>query len=135
MDIGRIPQTELPLLLGAFKPIGNVVVCVDDDEAAHKLADALEADGFAHADIKLYPSAVMASELGELLPEASGAAGFGWEIQSMRDYHALALEGCGWVVVRAENRAREQKVATLAQRHGARLANKYNLLTVEELLD
>ena len=134
MAVEKTPETELPLLLGAFKPVGHVVICLESDDAARRMAAELEASGFSDDDVQLFPAAVMAEELGDLLPDASGAAGFGWEIQSMREYHALALEGCGWLIVRATGDDEEQQVADAARRHGARLANKYNLLTVEELL-
>lgn len=134
MAIEKTAQEELPLMLGAFKPVGRVVVALDSDEEALRMAQALQSSGFADSEVDYFPAKVMAEELGELLPVASEAAGFGWEIQSMRRYHVLAQEGCGWLIVRAPNHAKEAQIAELAKQHGARLANKYNLLIVEELL-
>ena len=134
MAIEKTAQAELPLLLGAFKPVGRVVVALASDEEARRMADSLTAAGYVDDDVDFFPAKVMAEELDDLLPDASGAAGFGWEIQSMRDYHRLAQEGCGWLIVRAPSHAKEAEVAEIAKRHHAKLANKYNLLTVEELL-
>jgi len=134
MAIEKTADDELPLLLGAFKPVGHVVVALPSDDEARRMAESLHAAGFAHEEVDLFPADVMTEELRDLLPNASGAAGFGWEIQSMRQYYLLAQEGCGWLIVRAASHAREAQVAEIATRHHAKLANKYNLLTVEELI-
>ena len=134
MAIEKTAQTELPLMLGAFKPVGRVVVALANDEDALRMAEALKDAGFVDEDVDFFPAKVMTEELDDLLPDASGAAGFGWEIQSMRHYLQLAQEGCGWLIVRAKAHDKEARVAEIAKRHNAKLANKYNMLTVEELL-
>ena len=134
MAIEKTAQAELPLRLGAFKPVGCVVVALENDDEARRMADALSAAGFADQDVDFFPAQVMTEELEDLVPAASGAAGFGWEIQSMRHYLVLAKQGCGWLIVRAPDHAKETKVAEIARQHGAKLANKYNRLVTEELL-
>ncbi len=134
MAIERTAQTELPLHLGAFKPVGCVVVALESDAEAHRMADALSAAGFADEDVDFFPATVMTEELEDLIPAASGAAGFGWEIQSMRHYLVLAQQGCGWLIVRAPNQAKDAEIADIARQHGAKLANKYSRLITEELL-
>ena len=47
---------------------------------------------------------------------ASGAAGFGYQIQLMRRYMTLASEGAGWLVVYAPDEAQVAKVAEIAKR-------------------
>lgn len=134
MAVEKTAQAELPLRLGAFTPVGCVVVALESDDEARRMAETLAAAGFADEDVDFFPAKVMTEELEDLLPGVSGAAGFGWEIESMRHYLVLAQQGCGWLIVRAPDRAKEAKVADIARQHGAKVANKYNRLVVEELL-
>lgn len=134
MAIEKTAQAELPLRLGAFKPVGCVVVALDSDDEARRMAEALDQAGFADEEVDFFPAKVMAEELADLIPAASGAAGFGWEIQSMRHYLVLAQEGCGWLIVKASDDAKAARVAEIARQHGAKLANQYGRLITEELL-
>jgi hypothetical protein len=69
-----------------------------------------------------------------MIRKASGAAGFGYEINLMRRYLTLAGEGCGWLVVYAPEDDQVVKVAQIAKRFGARTAVRYGRLVNEDLI-
>ena len=127
-------QNDFPLHLGAFKPTGHVVVTLEDDGAAQAFAAALNGEGIGADDVLVFTGAEMAARLRPLVDEASGAAGFGSEIQAMRAYLKLADEGAGSVIVYAPEEQVQQRVGALAGRHKALQARMYNRLTVEELV-
>ena len=130
----RMSKSELPQSLGAFNPVGHAVLAFADNDAAAKACQALAAAGFADADLLVYTSAELFPDLKEMLRNASGAAGFGYQIQLMRRYMTLAGEGAGWVVVYAPEEAHIAKVADIAKQHGAKSAVHYGNLAQEDLV-
>lgn len=129
----HINKDQLPLSFGAFKPTGHVVLVYADDRAP-ALTQALRARGLAEADIVSMTSEEVAERFKALLPDTSGASGFGSEIQSMRQIYMLALEGHGMAIVRVPDDRTRSHVVAVAQEHDAVLAKEYGRLTVEELL-
>jgi hypothetical protein len=99
-----LSKEERPEILGTFKPVGHVLVALPNDEQAGAAGQALR------------------------------DAGFGYEVTLMRKYQELARDGCGWLLVYAPDDERAAKVADVAQRFGARAAEKYHRLVVEDLL-
>ncbi len=69
-----------------------------------------------------------------MIRNASDAAGFGYEINLMRRYLALAGEGCGWLVVYAPEDDQVAKVTKIAERFGAKTAVRYGRLVNEDLV-
>lgn len=133
MATQRMTKTDFPLSFGVFKPVGHVVVAVEAAALPHLLRE-LDVMRFDAEDITCLSSAEMEQRLHQLMPRVSGMAGFGFEVQSMRRYEHLAHEGYQWVVVYAPDAEAQERVAEAARRHGAKLANKYNRFTVEELI-
>jgi hypothetical protein len=130
----RMTKGELQESLGAFNPVGHAVLAFADDKAAGEAAQALRNAGFGADDVLVFTSAELFSDLKEMLRNASGAAGFGYEINLMRRYLTLASEGVGWVVVYAPDEAQTARVAELAKRLGARSAVHYGRLLHEDLI-
>jgi hypothetical protein len=133
MAAKRMTKDDVPTSFGAFKPVGHVVVALENDACANEAAQALRDAGFAQQDILQYSAAEEADALRQLFPKTTGTAEFGHEIVLMREYSELAEQGCGWLIVYAPDDARTQKVANVARRFDARIAVKYHLLAVEEL--
>lgn len=130
----RITHDDLPLSFGSFKPTGHVVVVFPEDTSADQLAQSLRDHGVDEADIvRLKPEEVV-ERFKPLLPEASGASGFGSEIQSMRQMYLLALEGHGLMIIRVRDDDVQERVAQAARQGRATLAKKYGMLTIEELI-
>lgn len=133
--IPKLKKTDpLPMHLGALKPVGHVVVAFADDSSAERAEKALLDDGVAGDEVLRYTAAEMASLLRPLVAAASGAAGFGSEIEAMRNFLELAEEGAGWLIVYAPETDAQDRVTMVARQHDAEVARKYNRLLIEELL-
>ena len=130
----RMTKGELQESLGAFNPVGHSVLAFADDKAAGEAARAAHDAGFGPADILVFTSAELFPDLQEMMRNASGAAGFGYEITLMRRYLTLAGEGAGWVVVYSPDEAQAARVTEIAKRFGARSAVHYGRLLHEDLI-
>lgn len=134
MTIKRMTKEDHPQSLGAFKPVGHVVVAMPDDVKAAAAVQALRAGGFEALDILQYTAAEEDDEMDRMLQHASDFAGFGYEISLMRRYRELNQEGASWLIVYAPSEERTYKVADIVKAEGALIAEKYNYLTIEDLL-
>ena len=130
----RMTKDELQESLGAFNPVGHAVLAFADDKAAGEAAKAALDAGFGAADVLVFTSAELFPDLQEMMRNASGAAGFGYEITLMRRYMTLASEGAGWVVVYSPDEAQVAKVTEIAKRFGALSAVHYGRLLHEDLI-
>jgi hypothetical protein len=134
MAIKRMTKADHPQSLGAFKPIGHVVVAMPDDARAAAAVRALLQQGFDRGDILEYSAAEENDEMDRMLQHTSDFAGFGYEITLMRKYKALAADGASWLIVFAPEDDQAERVATAVRDHGALLAEKYHRLVIEDLL-
>jgi hypothetical protein len=130
----RMTKGELQESLGAFNPVGHAVLAFADDKAAGEAAKAALDAGFGAADVLVFTSAELFPDLQEMMRNASGAAGFGYEITLMRRYMTLAGEGAGWVVVYSPDEAQVVKVTEIAKRFAALSAVHYGRLLHEDLI-
>lgn len=120
--------------LGALNPVGHAILAVEDHDAAKALVKELQEAGFDKDDILLYTSGELFPDLNGMMRSASGAAGFGYEIQLMRRYMTLAGEGVGWVVVYAPEEEQVKLVQEIAKRANAKSAVHYGRLLHEDLI-
>lgn len=134
MALKRMTKSDHPQSLGAFKPVGHVVVAMPDDARAAQAVQALLAQGFERDDILEYSAAEEDHEMSRMLQHASDFAGFGYEITLMRKYKALAEQGASWLIVFTPDDTRAGWVAQTAKQHGALLAERYHLLAIEDLI-
>ena len=134
MTIKRMTKADHPRSMGAFKPVGHVVVAMPDDECAARAVRDLRAAGFAAEDILEYTAAEEDDEMDRMLSHASDFAGFGYEVALMRKYQALAKEGASWLVVFAPEDRQHQRVAEVVKAHSALMAEKYHRLVIEDLI-
>ena len=133
-DDGHLDADQLPLSFGAFKPVGHIAVVLPDDRAGEACAAALREAGRATGSVLHLSAADTAAKFKDMLPEASGASGFGSEIQSMRQIYLLATEGCSLVLVHAPSGEQVAEVEALARKHGAKVAKRYGRLLIEDLV-
>lgn len=134
MTIKRMTKEDLPQSMGAFKPVGHVVMALRTEEQARDASRALREAGFAEADILDFSAPEHAERMNQLLEHASGAAGFGYEIVLMRRYQELNRQGCSWLLVYAPEDDQTERVAEVARRFGALSAVKYHRLAEEDLV-
>lgn len=134
MAIKRLTKADHPQSFGAFKPVGHVVVAMPDDASAAAAVAALLGAGFERDDVLEYSAAEENDEMDRMLRYASDFAGFGYEVTLMRRYQELARRGASWLIVYAPDDDHAQRVADVARRCGALLAERYHRLAVEDLL-
>ena len=136
MVIKRMTKADHPQSFGAFKPVGHVVVAMPDDDRAASAAQALRASGFEAEDILEYTAAEEDDEMDRMLADAdaTGLAGFGYEVSLMRRYQELAKDGASWLIVYAPEDDRASRVAEVTKSHGALMAEKYHRLVIEDLI-
>ena len=134
MAFKRMTKADHPQSLGAFKPIGHVVVAMPDDDRAALAVRELLAEGFDRDDILEYTAAEENDEMDRMLQHTSDFAGFGYEVTLMRRYKELATQGASWLIVFAPEDVQAERVAVAARRHGALLAEKYHRLVIEDLI-
>ncbi len=121
--------------LGALKPVDHAILAFADSDTAAKAKQALLDASFAPASILAYTSRELFPNLDEMMRNASGAAGFGYEVVLMRRYMSLAVEeGVSWLIVHAPKEEQTAKVQEIAKRLGARSAVRYGLLMHEDLV-
>lgn len=130
----RMTKAELPTSLGAFKPVGHVMVALQSEEKAADFVADLGREGFAPEDILHFSAEEGGNEMAGMLEGASDFAGFGYEITLMRRYLELSRKGHRWVLVYAPNDADAAKVQEAANRHDAPMSVKYHSLAVEDLI-
>jgi hypothetical protein len=130
----RMTKGELQESLGAFNPVGHTVLAFADDRTAADARKALLDAGIQEQDILTFTSGELFPDLSEMLRNASGAAGFGYEIQLMRRYMTLASESAGWLVVYAPEDAKTAKIGELAKRMNAKSAVHYGRFLHQDLV-
>ena len=130
----RMTKGEFQESLGALNPVGHTVLAFASDAVANDAKQAVLAAGFVEADILQYTSGELFPNLNELMRNASGAAGFGYEITLMRRYMTLASEGAGWLVVYAPEEAQTAQLQAIAKQFAARSAVHYGRLVQEDLV-
>jgi hypothetical protein len=134
MAIKRMTKADHPQSFTVFKPVGHVVVAMPDDESADRAVKDLRAAGFGAEDILEYSAGEKNNEMALMLQQASGVAGFGYEVSLMRKYQALARDGASWLIVYAPEEDKHKKVAEIVRAHGALMAEMYHRLVIEDLV-
>ena len=130
----RMTKSELQESMGAFNPVGHTVLAFASDPVAASARQAVLAAGFTDQDILVYTSGELFPDLTEMMRNASGAAGFGYEITLMRRYMTLASEGCGWLIVYSPEEEQVAKMQAIAKQFDAKSAVHYGRLASEDLV-
>ena len=130
----RMTKGELQESLGAFKPAGHAVLAFENDQVAGDARQALLDAGVAEQDILSFTSGELFPDLKDMMRNASGASGFGYEIVLMRRYMTLASEGVGWLVVYAPKDEARDRIAEIAKRLNARSAVHYGDFMHQDLV-
>ena len=120
--------------LGALNPVGHAILAFQADAVTADARRALLEAGFQDADILSLTAGELFPDLADMMRNASGAAGFGYEIVLMRRYMTLASEGAGWLVVYSPDEEQIKKVAAAAKQFDAKSAVHYGRLASEDLV-
>ena len=130
----RMTKGEFQESLGALNPVGNTILAFTSDAVADDAKKAILAAGFTEDDILQYTSGELFPDLENMMRNASGAAGFGYEITLMRRYMTLASEGAGWLVVYAPEEDQTARLQAIAKQFAATSAVHYGRLVQEDLV-
>ncbi len=134
MTVKRLTKADLPQALGAFKPVGYVLLALGDDDQLHAGTAALRDAGFDQEDILPFGSGEQVGRMDQMLDHASDFAGFGYEVVLMRRYRQLSAQGFRWLLVRAPSDSQTRCVAEIAKRLDSPMAVKYHRLAEEDLV-
>ena len=129
-----ITKGELPTSFGTFNPVGHLMLGLPNAQQVDALTAALRTAGWQGDELVNFTPRESIAEFEAMLENASGAAGFGYEITLQRRYLKLAREGYRWLLVKVDDTDEASHAAEIAQAHGATLAVHYRLLIVEELI-
>ena len=121
--------------LGAFKPVGHVVISLPSAEQADAAAHALASEGVQGDALRRYTDQEMLRQIEHDLKHASPIAAIGQELNLVKSHEALARRGYHWLVVRADGDEHAQRIAAIAQQHGAERAQHYGRFVIEELIE
>lgn len=125
---------DLPTSFGTLKPVGHVLMAVKTRSQADILSVALAEAGWPADTVSEFRPQETVEELAAMVGNASGLAGFGYEITLMRRYLELAREGHSWLLVKVDDDDHAERAAQLGRLYGASLAVHYRRFTVEELI-
>lgn len=127
--------TERPSSFGVFKPVGHVIVAFPGDADTQGALAAYLQDGFVSEDIHVYSPEQMKRQADIDIEQAGVLAGIGQELNLVKAHRELAEKGCSFLVLRAPDDERTQKIAEIARRFHAVRAQKYGHLLIEELIE
>lgn len=129
MDKSNPPET-----FGVFKPTGHTVMAFRSIENMEVATAALTAQGFTETDIVRYSPQEMAKLTGAEREAASPLAAFGYELELVKTYQALAESGCNFLVVHAPNDAQLDRVKEVAVKLEVAAAQHYGTFMVQDLI-
>lgn len=134
MSAKRLTKEDIRRNTGILNPVGHVIVAFENDAVTAQAVEALHAAGFTSDDTLVYLASEATPRLRERVATVSQAAGFGYELNLMRRYLALAEEGRGWLIVYAPGDEAVAHIVDVATRFEARCAVRYHRLANEDLL-
>lgn len=134
MSAKRLTKEDIRRNTGILNPVGHVIVAFENDAVTAQAVEALHAAGFTADDTLVYLASEATPRLRERVATVSQAAGFGYELNLMRRYLALAEEGCGWLIVYAPGDEAVAQIVDVATRFEARCAVRYHRLANEDLI-
>jgi hypothetical protein len=123
-----------PLSFGVFKPVGHVVVSFREAAQALSAVGQLHGEGFEDADITHYSAAQMRVQVDDDIRRSNPLASIGQDMSLVEKHGELADAGCDFLVVRARDADRAERVAVVARRLHAVTAQRYGRFIVEELI-
>ena len=127
-------KQDVPESYGVFKPVGHVLLAFTGDDDQQAAARALADAGFAAKDVVAYSSEEMLRQSERQIQNSGPLASLGQEKNLVKHHRELAAEGRVFLVVHAPEREQTERVAEVARRCHALLAQKYGQMMIEELI-
>ena len=122
-----------PRSFGVFAPIGYLVIAFPGEAEAVQAREALLTGGYEEDEALMFSSQQVISDIENTRADISILAYMGAERGHQKQHLEYAKQGSVFLVVYAPTEPETVRVMNVARRFGARLAHKYNRLTVETL--
>ena len=123
-----------PRSFGVFAPVGYLVLGFPGEAEAAKARATLLTGGYDEDEVMMFSSQQVIDDIEKTRGDISILAYMGAELGHQNQHLQCAKQGCVFLVVYAPSEAETTHVMNVARRLGARLAHKYNRLTVEEII-
>ena len=128
-----LKKMEFPTSFGVFSPTGHVVMAFATDGDAERARQLLIGSGFAEEDVAHYNKDEVMAELEKSEKQSESPVQIGQEVAKVDEYLVLAKQGCGFLVLHAPKDESAKRAVAIVKPLGLKFAEKYNLLTMEEL--
>jgi phosphoribosylaminoimidazole (AIR) synthetase len=129
----EMSKANLPTSFGVFSPTGHVVVAFENETIAKNARQALITGGITSDKITLYRGDEVLSEIENSRKTDNKLFQLGQEEEKVKRYDELARRGCGFLVVYAPKDKETEQVMSILHPFKPKFAEKYNLLTLQEL--
>ena len=126
-------KAKFPTSFGVFSPTGHVVMAFSSDADAERARQLLVRSGFAEEEVTHYSKNEVMAELKKSEKQSESPLQIGQEIAKVDEYLELAKKGCGFIALHAKEDEAAKRAVALVKPMGLKLAEKYNLLTIEKL--
>jgi hypothetical protein len=133
MNMAKPVRAKFPTSFGVFSPTGHVVMAFADNDSAELAREALLAGGFGENDVTRYTKNDVIEECEKSNEQAANPVQIGQDVAKIAEYLALAEEGCGFLVVHADDDDRTKRAVAIVLPYKLKFAEKYSRLTLEEL--
>ena len=134
MDRKATTRAAPPRSFGVFAPVGYLVLGFPGEAEAAKARAALLTGGYEDDEVMAFSSQDVIADIEKTRDDVSLLAYIGAELGHQKQHLECAKQGCAFLVVYAPTEAETARAINVARRFGARLAHKYNRLTVEEII-
>jgi hypothetical protein len=122
-----------PRSFGVFAPIGYLVIAFPGEAEAARAREALLTGGYEEDEALMFSSQQVIADIENTRADISILAYMGAERGHQKQHLEHAKQGAAFLVVYAPTEPETARVMNVARRFRARLAHKYNRLTVEAL--
>lgn len=124
-----------PTVFGVLKPVGHTIMAFRSSQDLEAAIRALDEHGLPGSTWVRYTPEEMKALVDAELQAASPLATFGYELDLVKAYGALAESGCGFLIVHAPDKKHADIVATIARTTHAVTAQHYGIFMIEDLID
>jgi hypothetical protein len=129
----KMSKADMPTSFGVFSPTGHIVVAFESEAVAKNARQGLITSGVASDKISLYRSDEVLSQIENSRKTDNKIFQLGQEEEKVKRYDELAKRGCGFLVVFAPKDKETEQVMKILNPFKPKYAEKYNLLTLQEL--
>ena|ERR1035441_8862127 len=129
----KMTKSDIPTSFGIFSPTGHIVIAFESEAVAANARQALLTAGIGSDKITMYRSDEVLSQIEGSRETDNKIFQLGQEEDKVKRYTELAKRGSGFLVVYAPKDEETKRVMEILHPFKPKFAEKYNLLTLQEL--